>query len=204
MDWHKILNTIESFAPIVQAISIVVTAVFASLGLNTWRKQMIGKRKFDVAENILVSMFRMKKIITDIRNPFVMASEIKLTRKWFQANQSQEKEPNDTSLAYLAISWRMSQKNEQIQELLSLRPVGTVLFGNMVDEAISDFNRALNEIAMAANMLYDAASRNETLDKGLATDLRAKIWQANDDDEIAKRLDATVNKVLRVCGAAMK
>ena len=42
-------------AVIVQAAAIVVTAAFAVFGLRAWRKQLIGKRKVEIAEETLVS-----------------------------------------------------------------------------------------------------------------------------------------------------
>ena len=41
-------------APGLQAVSIALTAYFASRGLNAWRQQLAGKRRFDLAEEILI------------------------------------------------------------------------------------------------------------------------------------------------------
>jgi hypothetical protein len=46
---------VEVASKLLPAVAIAVTAVFAILGLNAWRRQMVGKRKFEVAEEGLVT-----------------------------------------------------------------------------------------------------------------------------------------------------
>ena len=47
-------------APALQAASIAVTAYFASRGLNAWRQQLAGKRRFELAEEILVATYKVQ------------------------------------------------------------------------------------------------------------------------------------------------
>ena len=54
MSWEDFF---EHAPAILQAVSIAVTAVFAIIGLNAWRRQLIGRRRFEVAEQIPVKPF---------------------------------------------------------------------------------------------------------------------------------------------------
>jgi hypothetical protein len=47
--WLKVAATV------LQAISVAVAAFFAILGLNAWRRQLIGKRKVEIAEEALLA-----------------------------------------------------------------------------------------------------------------------------------------------------
>jgi hypothetical protein len=56
-------------APALQALAILVTAIFASLGLNAWRRQLLGKRRFEVAEEVLLAAHKAKLSLAYVRNP---------------------------------------------------------------------------------------------------------------------------------------
>jgi hypothetical protein len=56
-------------AVIVQAAAIVITAIFAVLGLRAWRGQLIGKRKVEIAEETLVLVYKIRNAIAYARLP---------------------------------------------------------------------------------------------------------------------------------------
>ena len=47
----------DQVAPLVQAGMVLVTGVVAIRGLSAWRQQMIGKRKAELAEQVLVGFY---------------------------------------------------------------------------------------------------------------------------------------------------
>src|SRR5712691_9185860 len=59
---------IKITATVLQAAAVIVTAIFASLGLRAWRAQLIGKRKFEIAEASLLAAYKVKNAMSYIRN----------------------------------------------------------------------------------------------------------------------------------------
>jgi hypothetical protein len=68
-------ETLKLAATLLQAVSIAVTAGFAVAGLSAWRKQLVGKRKFDVAEEAMALFAKLRADIQYIRNPLSYRSE---------------------------------------------------------------------------------------------------------------------------------
>jgi hypothetical protein len=66
---------VENAPQILQAISISVTAGFAIVGLNAWRRQLIGRRKFEAAEQILLASYKLQHALPGVRNPIVFSEE---------------------------------------------------------------------------------------------------------------------------------
>jgi hypothetical protein len=62
-------------AVVVQAAAIVITAIFAVLGLRAWRGQLIGKRKVEIAEETLVLVYKIRNAIAYARLPVHGAKE---------------------------------------------------------------------------------------------------------------------------------
>ncbi|MFC1731289.1 hypothetical protein ACFL6I_13255 [candidate division KSB1 bacterium] len=71
MDW---LNKIES-------IAVIIASGFAIAGFNLWRKQMKGRRQFEVAEKIYLAVDSAKKAINHIRHPGAFQSEYEVSEK---------------------------------------------------------------------------------------------------------------------------
>jgi hypothetical protein len=63
-------DTLFTFAPpVLQAASVAVTAVFAVIGLRAWRRQLLGRRKIEIAEGTLLAAYKIKEAMAYIRNP---------------------------------------------------------------------------------------------------------------------------------------
>ncbi len=45
--------------PLIQAVSVAVTAVFAVIGLRAWRRQLLGRRKIEIAEGTLLAAYKI-------------------------------------------------------------------------------------------------------------------------------------------------
>ena len=55
--------------------SAIFVAVMAFLGLQTWRKELTGKAKFDLAHDLMLTGFKLKAHSEDARNPFTYLTE---------------------------------------------------------------------------------------------------------------------------------
>jgi len=54
---------------IAQSAFVCVTAFIALLGVNEWRRQTIGKRKIELAEEVLTSFYEAKDVFEWVRSP---------------------------------------------------------------------------------------------------------------------------------------
>jgi hypothetical protein len=58
------------------AASAITGAVIAVKGLSTWRTQLKGKSEYELSRRILVSLFRYRDAIADVRHPMMWANEM--------------------------------------------------------------------------------------------------------------------------------
>jgi hypothetical protein len=55
--------------------SAASAAVFAYLGLNTWRKELKGRAEYESAKTVLKSVYRVREAFKHVRNPFIYQYE---------------------------------------------------------------------------------------------------------------------------------
>ncbi|ATC62783.1 hypothetical protein CMV30_01705 [Nibricoccus aquaticus] len=62
-------------ADIIQSVSIILTCITIVLGIDAWRREFIGKRKIELAEDVLTRFYEARDAIERIRSPFSYSSE---------------------------------------------------------------------------------------------------------------------------------
>jgi hypothetical protein len=60
---------------IAQSAFVCVTALIALLGVNEWRRQTIGKRKIELAEQVLTSFYEARDVFVWVRSPAAFGGE---------------------------------------------------------------------------------------------------------------------------------
>jgi len=75
-------TTITSAAPwiaaakdIVVALAAAAAAVFAYLGLSAWRKELKGKSEYQLAKDVLKSVYKVREAFKHVRNPVIYQYE---------------------------------------------------------------------------------------------------------------------------------
>jgi hypothetical protein len=56
-------------------LSAVSAAVFAYLGLTTWRKELKGKSEYQLAKEVLKSVYKVREAFKHVRNPWIYQYE---------------------------------------------------------------------------------------------------------------------------------
>lgn len=82
------LATLKDFATIV---SLIAASVIAILGLSTWRMQLTGTRKYELAKNILKATYNLRDTIDDLRIKNLTDEEIKIPINWDEQIEEVEK-----------------------------------------------------------------------------------------------------------------
>src|SRR5271169_357821 len=55
---------------ILQSVSVIFACLSIILGVDAWRREYIGKRKIELAEDVLTLFYQARDAIRRIRNPF--------------------------------------------------------------------------------------------------------------------------------------
>lgn len=195
--WKSVL---ELAPPLLQAVSVAVTAVFAILGLRAWRQQLIGKRRIEVAEQGLLAAYKVKNAMTYIRSPLSFAAEgVDRTRAAHEEDDVAK--AKDT---YFVPLKRIQDTSDDFAEFEKARLLCQVYFG---DESVAPFDEILQarkKVAIAARMLVDFVGEHG-VDRGLYSKLQGDIWEgysSNGDaanDAITKSVAGAVAAIEGLC-----
>ena len=63
------------WAPVVQAISVAVTGFVAIIALRAWQVQLVGKRRFEVAEQVITAVYEAQEALSYMRRSYYLSDD---------------------------------------------------------------------------------------------------------------------------------
>lgn len=181
------------------ALSAVAVAIVAFKGLATWRKELTGKAKFDIARNMMTLGYRLKADFERARFPVSSAEE-------YADRPRQENESPEASREWDAWYARNKRLQPLIEDLAKLQEAGweaqVVLSedaSKQVSEAIAVFRSSYGELGSAIDEYF--LERIERISKGHAVwddawlkELRKDI-SSRPGDSLSQNIDEAIEKL---------
>lgn len=186
----NILNLLQS------PLGWIVTTVF---GLGLWRYQMIGKRRYEVAEQVLQATGKVVSALRFARGRVAFAGE----------GKTRPLEPNETkyeterrNALYVPIE-RLVKNTSVFDDLAKLVDLCAAHFGEDAAKPLSTLLSVQVQIAQTAYLLIDMTEDHELHTKEereTMRDLRQKLYDHNDDPEnaITKQIETAHAEIKRV------
>jgi len=181
----------------------VISACWAIIsGIGAWKREFIGKRQIELAEQVLAKFFEVKDAIAYIRNPFSSSNEGK-TRQRSDNELTNESELLDRG--YIVVE-RYSAKESVFAEFNTLKYKFMASFGVDTEQIFNDTNKALNSIFVSARMLAThywkrqgrVSMEGDEFQRHLDEMHRHEgvFWDiGNEEDEIRKKLNEIQEKL---------
>jgi len=104
-------------AQILQSVSVIFACLSIVLGVDAWRREYVGKRKIDLAEDVLTLFYQARDAVGRIRTPWHQNEEGK-TRKPGEYETPEQKELLDR--AYVIFE-RYEKEQEIFNKLVVIR-----------------------------------------------------------------------------------
>ncbi|GAB0111866.1 hypothetical protein PA7559_31360 [Pseudoalteromonas distincta] len=142
-------EAMESIALIGQAVAVIAACWAIISGVGAWKREFIGKRRIELAEEVLASFFEIKDVIATIRNPFSSGDEGK-SRKKGEHETKDESELLDRG--YIVFE-RYESRKEAFVRFNTLQYKFMATFGPETEDIFIDCNRILNSIFVSARQL---------------------------------------------------
>ena len=160
-------------------MAAMVAGWAALRGLDAWRLETVGRRKAELAEEVLAQFYRARDLMTWARFPDEGEAE---------GGASQPVE-------------RLARESELFSELQASRYRFMAYFGEEAAKPFDELRRMHKEVLQAADSLARAdqpGERASTADRAAwnATIGRGSALQ---QDELAARLDRTIREIERIC-----
>jgi len=132
-----------------QAGAVILACWAIVSGIGAWKREFIGKRQIELAEQVLAKFFEVKDALAMIRSPFSRSDEGG-TRK-----RSEHESPESSELldrGYIVFE-RYSMKETVFSEFNTLKYRFMASFGADAEQVFVDVNDVLNSIFVSAQML---------------------------------------------------
>lgn len=136
-------------ATIAQIVAVISACWAIISGVGAWKREFIGKRQIELAEQVLAKFFEVKDAIAYIRNPFSSSDEGK-TRQRRDGETTAESDLLDRG--YIVVE-RYSKKENVFVDFNTLKYKFMASFGPETEQIFIETNKALNSIFVSARML---------------------------------------------------
>lgn len=196
MSWETVGEVIKAVAPVFTAGAACIGVYIAFRGLSKWHNETVGKRRIELAEDVLSDFYQARDIIKAARSPFSYAHE-GLSRK----NDDKETDADTQILnAYFAVTERLMKNADFFAETWARRYRFSAVFGSNAAKPYDDLFEVRNEIIVSVRSLISAHGHPLSAEDNAAkVQWENTIWSQVEDDSIPARLDHAVEVIEAVC-----
>ena len=155
---------------IIVAGSAASAAFFAYLGLSTWRKELKGKSEYQLAKDVLKSVYKVREAFKHVRNPVIFQYEYPEEMTDRHGHLKQENRHEGTAHVYQE-RWKIM--DEAFSELEGYHLDAQVEWGAEFQDVIKDLRSCRAELLVAIQRMLERMK--DTYDKEvLSVDERAE------------------------------
>lgn len=184
-----------------------IAAICASLtviyGVNAWRRDFVGKRKIEMAEETLGLFFRASDAVRSMRSPMAYSNESEHIIK----NDHETDARFHARRTVAPLYKRYEQNAELFSSIRAFRYQFMARFGTNAVKPFEDLHMLINEILSSGNMLIllaesrDEACNSEQREKSIEDRRKHEsvIWDHGLDDPINARLKGIINSIEATC-----
>jgi len=209
------VKEVMNVASILESTSVIIASVIASVtvifGVNAWRREYIGKKKLELAEEVLALFYEAQDTISYIRNPFSFVGEGS-TRNVAPNESTEEKQINNNANVVFE---RYEKRKDLFNKLYSMRYRYMAQFGKDSAKPFEDLRKIVNDIFISARMLphfwLDQGRRQWKNDQEFQEHLKemhrceAIFWEkSSEKDPIIPRVNLVISDIeaqsLRIIG----
>ncbi len=201
--------TLAEWAQIAQSASLILASLFAIYGIDAWRREYVGKRRIELAEEVLALFYQARDAIEAIRSPFGFGGEGS-SRKPGPNERPEHKEALDQ--AYVLIE-RYAKHTELFARIHSLRYRVMAQLGTDAAAPFLELNRIVNELILSAHKkarlstLPEWSFRTQKAEEKYHKDLLevdSIYYDGGGDDPIAPRVNKAVADIEKTCRAIIE
>lgn len=204
---------IQVASNIIQNIAVIVASLIAIHGINSWRREIKWKRKFELAEETLSLFYDVRDRIEIIRSAFSHPEE-GINRPKAEDETEAEKQLYDS--AYVPFE-RYNNNKEPFQKLFTIKYRFMAVFGTEYVHPFNEVQKIINDILNAARILathyWKKQGKYFNSDEEFNRHLKnmelyeSKIWFSGEtDDIISNRINTAISKIedvfLKIKGAS--
>ena len=179
----------ETFNIVKDILTLIIAGagvIIAGMALYTWRKEFIGKKKIDLACDIVEQVCNMQNFINYIRNPICDFSE---KEQIIEQLSKENEEINRNKVIYLIPRMRMHKFKKDIEKFFALKNKAQLYWNKEIVDLFYELNNIFQSIYDYSEYLYTQLMPQDTINK--ATKI---IFYSKDNDEIVVKVQKIVDE----------
>ena len=187
-------------ANIITAFASVATAIIAGLALYTWKREFIGKKKIELAAEIMHAVYDIQDLYLGVRMPMIAQTEHDEVLEWIKTEAAAHPGKADVypdRINHLVPHQRLTKQQAVIERLRKLQNQAYMYWGKEIMIAILKLINFNFKIMQASKKLYygkDAPEYRHLYDLIFCETKDGKI---NSDDKINKEINDLVEEFRR-------
>lgn len=181
-------------ANIIESISIIVAAWAVIIGVTAWRREYVGKRKLELAEDVLALFYEARDAMDAIRSSFASAGEGS-TRQAAPDESEEEKQALD---AAFVTHERYNRNRELFGRLFSMRYRYMARFGKDPARPFDELRDVVVEVRAAADAVkhyWLVQTHGQNIHVDDARQFESIIWRSGRNDPITPRVDKLISDI---------
>ncbi len=154
---------------IISCTASVATAIIAVVALYTWKHEFIGKKKIELAAEIMRAVYEVQDLYIGVRMPMIAKIEHDEALEWIKAEAAAHPGNADVypeRVNHLIPHQRLIKQQDVIEKLLSLQNQAYMYWGNEIiiaysllycikrRTAIAVFNQTICRRQITQNLFY--------------------------------------------------
>ncbi|MCL2673405.1 MAG: hypothetical protein FWF01_03370 [Alphaproteobacteria bacterium] len=186
IDWNTIANITTAAA----TLGLVAAAWF---GLRTWRKELIGKKKIDLAGQIMESVCDIRDLLFFVRSTNTGRTVVEYVEILEELKKAKDRfnegaEIYQDKLHYLLPFHRLNQSIDEINNFLKIQNKAQLYWDDNIEKLFKELHFYLLRVREASNMLYNSPEPEKH------QEMIRLIWDNTQKDEISKRIEDIVKE----------
>lgn len=145
--WVDIVSALSSA---VVAIAAVLAAIFAARGLSAWRSELVGRRKYELAEQVLLVLSEFTEIMSYIRHPASSGSE----HAQIEQQEGESAEDFQIRRTYSIAVLRYHKHGDYFANLRALKFKARVILGKEFERPLERALGLVSEVLSAAHTAH--------------------------------------------------
>lgn len=182
---------------IISCISSVATAIIAGMALYTWKREFIGKKKIELAAEIMRAVYDIQDLYIGVRMPMIAKVEYDEALEWIKTEAAAHPGNADVYPArinHLVPHQRLIKQQDIIEKLRSLQNQAYMYWGKEIIIAILKLTDYNFKIMQASKDLYYGKDTIEYKQLYKTIFYEIEDDQINPYDEVNMEIDAIVEE----------
>jgi hypothetical protein len=175
VEWSALGGVLSGAGTIIGALAVIGAAYLGSRTFEGWRKQTLSHRKIEHAERILTATYKVKRGLSQVRNPILGGYDLQMAENDLKAKgelPGDEDSKRKITTAHLYFT-RLNAVLDDRKELEKCQPMARAIFGEELELAMEGLNHQFQRVNAAVQAQYRF---EENTERAFREKIEATLW----------------------------